>query len=231
MESPSDFLPIIVHQLRAPLIGVRWSLDSLIKEDLGPLNADQKADLEKCRSNIDRLMSTIKDILAMNNEHANAYTFSPVELNITLHDCIKELKAEADKKHITLALRGIDIPMPPIHADASKISIVFENLLENAIKYTPQNGTITLSVVSEETGVHLSITDTGIGIPAKDQGLIFTRFFRAGNAIALDPHGSGIGLYIAKHIVDAHQGKIWFESAPDTGATFHITLPYSPKVS
>jgi signal transduction histidine kinase len=101
---------------------------------------------------------------------------------------------------------------------------VFKNLLENAIKYSPPGGEVVISASRMGSGARFAITDHGIGIPEGEQVHIFSRFFRASNAKKKDPNGTGLGLYIAKNIIDMHHGKIWLESSEDTGTTFYFTL-------
>ena len=105
-----------------------------------------------------------------------------------------------------------------------------ENLVENAIKYTPENGSITLSASARDNGFVFSVEDTGMGIPEESEHKIFTKFYRSKNAIDLHAHGSGIGLYLCQQIVQAHGGKIWFEQGKGgVGTNFSFTLPSAPQ--
>lgn len=110
--------------------------------------------------------------------------------------------------------------------DKEKIQMVIDNLLRNAIKYTPKNGKIVISVKKGKKEVNFSIEDNGVGIPKDQQKRIFTKFFRATNIRKIDTTGSGLGLYITKNIVNAHHGKIWFISKEGKGTTFFFNLPF-----
>ena len=112
--------------------------------------------------------------------------------------------------------------------------MMLENLLENAVKYTPTGGTVTVTLSdarlnSSPASVEVMIKDTGIGIPAAEQPKIFQRFYRSSNALRASPDGSGLGLFIAKDIVSHHQGQIWFESVEGQGTTFHVAIPLVPN--
>jgi len=109
--------------------------------------------------------------------------------------------------------------------DADKIRIVFQNLIDNAVKYSEPGDTVTIKAMKVNTMIQILIQDTGIGIPAVEQEEIFQRFFRAENAVRKITEGSGVGLYIVKKVVEDHNGRIWFESGENEGTTFHVSIP------
>ena len=115
--------------------------------------------------------------------------------------------------------------MPKVRVDIEKISLAIQNLLDNAIRYNTIGGEIELALKKKDSEIEFSIRDTGIGIPKNQQQRIFTKFFRAPNALKLETEGSGLGLFIAKNIIEAHGGRIWFESEEGSGTTFYFTLP------
>jgi signal transduction histidine kinase len=117
--------------------------------------------------------------------------------------------------------------MPKLFIDLRKVRMVFQNLLSNAIKYTPTNGKITIQTKTEpdKKQVLISFSDTGYGIPADEKDKIFTKLFRAKNVLEMSTDGTGLGLYVAKNILDNSGGKIWFESEENKGTTFFLTLP------
>jgi signal transduction histidine kinase len=112
-------------------------------------------------------------------------------------------------------------------ADPKLMRILIQNLLSNAVKYTPPEGSIAASLILDKKSLHLKVADTGYGIPAAQQGKIFTKLFRADNAKEKEQDGNGLGLYIIKSIVESNGGKIWFESQENKGTTFYIDLPAS----
>jgi len=115
-------------------------------------------------------------------------------------------------------------------ADQEKVGLVIQNLLENAIKYTPEEGTIQISLGQEKNNILFKIKDSGVGIPQDQQNRIFTKFFRGSNVMRLETDGSGLGLYTAKNIIDAHKGKIWFESQEGQGTTFYLLCRLCQKI-
>jgi len=117
--------------------------------------------------------------------------------------------------------------LPTVHIDTHQITQVYDNLLINAIKYTPQNGTVTLTITRKGQDILTQITDTGYGIPTADHNNIFQKFFRGSNIQQYDTDGTGLGMFLSKAIIESSGGKIWFESAEGKGTTFWFTLPIS----
>ncbi len=115
--------------------------------------------------------------------------------------------------------------MPQVSIDVEKIRLSVQNLLDNALRYTPAGGSVTISLNRDKKDVEFSIKDTGLGIPKDQQNRVFAKFFRAANVMRTDTEGSGLGLFIAKNIIEAHDGRIWFESEENRGSAFHFTLP------
>ena len=112
-----------------------------------------------------------------------------------------------------------------VMVDVEKMRVVVQNLLENAIKYTPSGGKIKVSLKDNKTEIEFKIEDSGVGIPEDQQGRVFAKFFRGANVIRMETEGSGLGIFISKNIVEAHGGKMWFESEEGKGATFYFTIP------
>jgi len=220
----------IVHQLRAPLTGVRWAIDSLVAGNVGPISDEQKNLLSDCLGNIEKLMSTIQDLLALKDGEHHNFEFTLVNMADIMKEAVKELGQDAVRKHITIDTTNIGKNTLSVMADQSKMRIVMENLVENAIKYTPENGQITLSASKRDEGFVFSVEDTGMGVSSESENKIFTKFYRSKDAIELHAHGSGIGLYLCQQIVQAHGGKIWFEPGKDdVGTAFFFTLPSAPQ--
>lgn len=224
-----NFIPVLVHQLRAPLVSIRWGMAMLLNGEVGTLSTEQKKVADESYRSVDKLMSYIRDILSLTNLDHYQYVFTSVNMKAIINTVINELSREAVDKNIEINFLSGNTTIPDIQADPSKITIVIENLLENAIKYTINGGKVSIAIATEKDGLHMTIKDTGMGIPKGDQEHIFTQFFRAKNALVSHPHGSGIGLYISKDIVQAHHGKIWFDTKENEGTIFHVILPFSLK--
>ena len=121
-------------------------------------------------------------------------------------------------------------PLPKVRVDEEKMSLVIQNLLDNAIRFNRPDGQVTISVKGDKKNIEVMVKDTGIGIPPAQQERIFAKFFRADNAIKSETEGTGLGLFICKNIIEAHGGKIWFESKQGQGSAFYFTLPLKAEI-
>jgi two-component system phosphate regulon sensor histidine kinase PhoR len=133
-------------------------------------------------------------------------------------------KEEIKQKSIKIEFKKPE-DLPKILMDQEKIKLVIENFIDNAIKYTFPGGKVTVSIIRGTNEVEVRVKDTGVGIPKEQQMRVFTRFFRGSNVVRLDTEGSGLGLFLAKNIVEAHGGRIGFESESGKGSTFFFTIP------
>jgi signal transduction histidine kinase len=132
----------------------------------------------------------------------------------------------------TFKMRGLELSfikpkgkISQVAVDEEKMTMAVQNLLDNAMKYTPKGGKVTLSLEETSEGVIVTVKDTGIGIGKEDQNRVFTKFFRAQEAVLTEPAGTGLGLYMVRNIIESHGGRIWFESKPGKGSNFHFILP------
>lgn len=223
----SNFISVAAHQLRTPLTVIKWTIDMILDENLGPLTIEQRGFLMKGYESNERMIVLVNDMLVADRAESNKlqYQFAPIQILDLIDNVLYEISIQADEKNITIELTGRDDSLPHITVDTEKIRAVLQNLFENAIKYTPEGGKIQVIASTNKNFVKIAIKDTGIGIPEEQQKNIFSRFFRAPNAIKTQTDGSGLGLFIAKSIVEKHGGKIWFESKQNQGTTFYFTIP------
>ena len=217
----------MVHQLRTPLAQVKWSLKILMDGDAGKITAEEMELLTKSFASNDRTITLVNDILAVARLESGKleYRFAPVDMSALLNEVRTSALSVSTAKGIRIELLLPSSPIPLWVVDVDKIRNVLQNLLDNAIKYTPRGGAIAIIAELVSNELHIAIRDNGIGIPDAVKEKIFTRFFRAPNAMATESGGSGLGLFIAATIVQQHGGKIWFESASGEGTTFHLSLP------
>jgi len=152
------------------------------------------------------------------------YTFENGDILKLLVEAVDNLINLIKAKHIKLAN---DLPkkLPPIYMDQKKMELVMQNIIENAIKYTPEYGTIRYKAKIEDNNLVVSVKDNGVGIPEKEQSKLFTKFFRAENVVRMQTEGSGLGLFIVKNIIERHGGKIIINSQEGKGAEIKISLP------
>ena len=221
----TDFVSISAHQLRTPLTSLRWSLESL--RFSGKLSSEQLKILDRAKESLERMLILVNELLDIVRieEGKELYKISRVKFEEILKKVIKEYEEKIKEKNLKFELKLPLKRIPRIKADPEKIALVIENLLDNAIRYTPAGGSITISLNLNENELQFSIEDTGIGIPEKEKKNIFTKFFRASNAIKTETEGSGIGLFVSKNIIEAHGGKIWFQSQEGKGSKFYFTIP------
>jgi len=227
-EVKSNFVSVVAHQLRTPLSGIKWTLNLLINGDLGTLTDEQKTFLFKAYESNDRMISLVNDMLGADRIDSGKvrYALQPLQMLDLVDNVLFELLPQANARSLTVIFKHEPKDLPKVHVDPERIRAVFQNLLENAVKYSRVGGTLEITMKVVDTGfIEVKIADDGIGIPKDQQKNIFERFFRATNAVKTETDGSGLGLYIVKNIVEKHGGKIWFEGDEGKGVTFYFTLP------
>jgi signal transduction histidine kinase len=228
-KAKSEFISLIAHQLRTPVSSQRWMLKELLEERKGKLNEKQKEYLKEIYLNSERVVQFLNDLLSAVRIEEGRFLRKkePFSLEAVVELVIKLFQPEIEKRKIQLKYERPGKKLPLVKIDIEGIKTVIENLLDNALRYTQEGGEIEISLTTPvtETELQFSIRDNGIGIPEGQKERIFTRFFRAENAIKKETEGSGLGLYISKNIIDAHGGKIWFDSKEGQGTTFYFSLP------
>jgi two-component system, NtrC family, sensor histidine kinase KinB len=226
-RTKTEFVTISAHQLRTPLSAIQWMLERLLQEKAGELNEEQKTLIQKAFEDNKRMISLINNLLNLVKieEGRHVYKLEAARFDKVVDSVVKFYKEEIKKKKIKFEIQVLDKKLPKIRMDIEQISFVVQNLLDNAVRYTPLGGRITIILRLKEEELWFAIEDTGIGIPKDQQGSILKKFFRASNAVKAETEGNGTGLFIAKNIIEAHGGKIWFESEENQGTTFCFTLP------
>jgi signal transduction histidine kinase len=222
----TDFISAVSHELRTPLTSIKGYAAILTAEKLGVLPPAAKERLEKINIHSDELVHMVNDLLDIARIEAGK-TIMKIEdqdLRHIIANVADLIAIQCKNKNIDLVTDvGEDIPL--VLADRSQLERVFINLLGNAVKFTPQNGKITIQARLKEKTVEVDISDNGIGIPEESLTKLFQEFYRVDNAVNQEVKGTGLGLSLVKHIVEAHRGKIWVESFPNKGSTFSFTLP------
>ncbi|RJR13046.1 PAS domain S-box protein, partial [Candidatus Parcubacteria bacterium] len=221
-----NFITTAAHQLRTPLSGVKWAMSVLVDGKSKSTPQEKKTLLTKSYESVNRVISLVNDLLNVDKIESQQiqYSFAPTDLVEIVRSPLTDLQAQMEQKKLKVKFEATK-NIPNLTIDSANMRVVFQNLLENSLHYTLPKGSVTVEITTEGKEVRISIADTGIGIPRGEQKSIFLRFFRASNAIAVQPNGSGLGLYICKQIVEKHKGKIWFESEQNKGTTFHVVLP------
>lgn len=223
----SEFLSIAAHQLRTPLTGIKWMLDMFLHDDAGKITAKQRTLLRQGFDTNNRMIGLVNDLLnvVQIEEGRFGYSFVMASPEKVLAQSIEDIRMLAGQRHIQIALQHSSAPLPFAYIDPKKISLVFANILENAVSYTPAGGSVRIQSDARGNTIFISIEDTGIGIPREQFRYLFNKFFRAPNAVTTKPNGSGLGLFIAKNIVEKHGGSIRIESEEGKGTRVFLTLP------
>ena len=228
----TEFVSVAAHQLRTPLSAIKWTLKMLLDGDVGELTPEQKDFLEKSYKSNERMIMLINDLLNVTRIEEGRYLYNPVlvEFEPIVESLLNSYEGEIKRKNLELKFQRPKEKLPQVMLDTEKIKLALQNLIENAIKYTLPGGKISITLKRVKDSIEFSIKDTGVGIPKDQQHRVFTKFFRAANAMKLETEGSGLGLFITKNIIEAHGGKIWFESEEGKGTTFYFTLPIVQKI-
>jgi signal transduction histidine kinase len=227
-----DFFSVINHEMRTPLTAVMGYTDLLF--DTPPLTTQQQDMVRVIQDNTRRLLTLVNNLLDISRLEDGRLMIRSEVLSVTMaiDRALAVVKPMADKKHILITVDVPDI-LPNIYGDPRRVDQILVNLLDNAVKYTPDTGSVVLSIQEDERAglVQIGVADTGIGIPEGLLPDIFDRFVRAEHAEKAHIVGSGLGLSIVKGLVEAHGGKIWVESEEGQGTTFTFTLPVAASIS
>lgn len=224
-----DFINVAAHELKTPLSIIQGYSDFLLSGRFGELNTQQKEFMQKIFHGSRDMLSLVRDVLNINKLESGKMDFNFLE--IVLVDFLKELannfKMECEKRQLNLVLQNQIVENLKIKTDPEKLKIVLNNLLSNACKFTPAGGSITVraTLENEAKRIRIEVIDTGIGIPAEKHSEIFQKFKQVANPLQQSGVGSGLGLSIAKHIVEKLGGQIGFTSTPNQGSNFFFTLP------
>lgn len=225
IEAKNELVTTATHELRTPLTAVKGYLSMLSNGDAGELSSKQSEYIEKAYGSTERLVELVEDLLSVLriDENRVNLTKETFDLSKTVLESVENLKTKAEKKNIKLSIQ----PTKNIMAlgDSIKTKHVIENILDNAIKYTKPDGKVKINMKTVGGELLVSIADTGVGISEKQTHAIFERFVRIPNPLSIKAGGTGLGLFIAKNLIEKQGGKIWLESKLGKGSTFYFTLP------
>lgn len=228
-QAKTEFVSLASHQLKTPLTTIKWMTEALLNGSVGALLPDQQQYITNIQQAGQRMIEMVNDLLNVSRIELNTLSLQQEEIDVCdlAQGVVDEQKHTADEKKLSVKLI-CDPSLPHIHGDKNLIRMVFQNLVSNAIKYTPANGSVECEITASgvmHKMIYIRVTDTGIGIPKDEWGRVFEKLHRASNAQMLIPDGTGLGLYVVKTIVDHAGGKITFESEVNKGTTFNVSLP------
>lgn len=224
----SDFVTLASHQLRTPLSAIKWNTEILLSKKLGKLDGKQTKYLQEIYRSNERAINLVNDLLDVSRiqEGKIHLDLRPTRVEDVAEEIIDSLQTLIKASQVSIDFEIINGPLPKVETDQEKLKRIIVNLLSNSIKYTHSAGKIKITIVKNKRHLTISVKDSGVGIPRTEQQKVFQKFFRSANAMRLSPDGSGLGLFIAKSLIDAMGGKMWFDSKQDKGTTFFFTLPY-----
>lgn len=221
----SEFISIAAHQLRTPLGSMRWNMEILLSDK--KLSQNSKEKIKRIYNRNKEMIELVNDLLTVSRIEQGRVHGNNQATNIldVVNNMVFEMQSEAQDRGITIEVIEKET-LPIILIDVQHLKDVIQNLLSNAVKYSNRGGRVKVELsLIDNMYVQISIADTGIGIPKKDQTKIFSKFFRGENAVRSDTQGSGLGLFVVKSYIDECSGRISFESEEGKGTTFYINLP------
>jgi two-component system sensor histidine kinase VicK len=232
IRSKNEFIAVASHQLQGPVTDINWALQSL--GSAAGLDDSSKGIVENALLASQSLLRRIEDLLniAKMEDGQFGYKFEDTDISDFIAKVLNEVLPAAQKAGVKVYFDRPSESLPRVMIDPKRLSLALVNLLENAIRYNVDNGEVTVKVDKMEGKpfVVISVKDTGIGIPPEAMEKLFNKFYRAENAQKHQTEGSGLGLYIAKGIVNAHGGQIWAESELNRGTTISFALPTDPNL-
>ncbi len=225
-EMKSNFVSNVSHELRTPLTSISGFVSLVLAGRAGPLTANQEKYLCVVRQQTSYLTDLIEDLLDLSRLQAGQVISDARETRLqdVALQAVCDLSEVARSGDVEVRL-NLREDLPPVNAEAARITQVMTNIIGNAVKFTPPGGLVEITAHSNGDTVHLQVSDTGVGISAAALPHIFDRFFQAHPGAAAEKSGFGLGLAISREIVELHGGRIWAESVPGRGSSFHVTLP------
>jgi PAS domain S-box-containing protein len=223
----ANFVSMVSHELRTPLNSVHGFIDLLIQGHMGELAAEQLKYLKYAQEGVQQLISIVEDILFMTRSDVGQFEIRQEEVNcrVLARQVVSSLEPQARKAGVVIN-KDISSPTPRLYVDPRRMKQVLNNLVTNAIKFTPPGGTVTIRAYPyDEQFVMISVIDTGYGIPVEDRQHVFERFYQSNHSLQSKMGGYGLGLSIARLIVEQHGGTIDFDTSMDGGTTFYFTAP------
>jgi PAS domain S-box-containing protein len=222
----SEFVSLASHQLRTPIAGMRWSAELLLMDEAGSLTKQQRRYIDRLLTNIQRMAGLVDDFLQVSRFDLGTRVVESevVDIQKLIDDVIAEQAVMSSGKKLNI-VKSYDNNITEIVTDTNLLRMVITNLYNNAIKYSKNGGDVEISYIREGDELVFSVKDSGMGIPVAEQPRIFSKIFRASNAMKEVPDGTGLGLYIVKKAVQVLRGRVSFKSTENVGTTFVVVIP------
>lgn len=230
-QMKSEFMATVSHEFRTPLTAINMTIDILSQEVLGKMNARQHELLNAAKDDCERLKKLVRELLDLLRLESGRYKIKSESLNLSglLEHALRPLRLLFEEKEVSLNI-ALAPSLPEVPGDQEKLSWVINNLVSNALRYTPAHGHVTISAERNNGVIQVCVADTGRGIPADALETIFEKFVQVKEPTDATPGSVGLGLAIAKEVIEAHGGKIWVESEVGVGSKFNFTIPVMPEL-
>ena len=227
-RAKTEFVSLASHQLRTPLSSVKWYAELLMAGDAGKITDNQQNYLQEIYNSNERMIALVNGLLNVSRIEMGTLIIKPVPVDFPLiaKSVLDELGPKIAEKKLNIK-QIYEKGLPKINADEKIVRVILQNLITNAIKYTPNKGKVSITIKEDKTNVLIRVADNGYGIPKKQQANVYNKLFRADNIKERSTQGAGLGLYLMKAILDQVCGKTWFKSKQNKGATFYVSLPLS----
>jgi signal transduction histidine kinase len=222
----TEFVSVASHQLKTPIAEIKWQLELLLSKFSQGMTPKQKEILHEIMHSGERMARLVNDLLDVAHIDQGRLPLAKEYFDLCqiVDESIREHQSMAEVSGADLS-KSCPIKKQKIFADKRRVLVVLDNLLSNAIKYTEGKGKVEIFLEPHDDEVQVCIRDNGVGIPKNEQDRIFEKFFRSNNSIKNKTDGTGLGLYIAKNIIEQSGGRIWFQSDENIGSEFYFTLP------
>ena len=229
-KTKDEFISLASHQLRTPLTTIKGYLSMIQEGDAGKITTQQKEFINYAYLGAERMVRLIADLLNVSRLSSGRFYIEnkPLDMAAMIKEEIGQLAQQAEGKNIKLIYQPPEKSLSPILLDDDKIRQVIMNFIDNAVFYT-REGSVTVKLAQVNDSIRFTVTDTGIGVPEADKKKLFTKFYRASNAQVLRPDGTGLGIYLAKKVIEEEGGKMIFDSIEGKGSTFGFEIPIDLK--
>ncbi len=229
-EMKSEFISIAAHQLRTPSSGVKWALEMILGGEMGKVPRQASEYIKKAYDANEQMVELVRDLLNVSHIEKGkfAYKFSRVDFEKMLSDIIDASKITASQNNIKIIFLKTKNKISQVAVDFEKMKLAIQNLINNSIKYSKPGKRVVVELdygTKDEKFIYITVRDKGIGISKKDQKSLFSKFYRGDNAKKLQTEGSGLGLFIAKKVIEVHGGKISLDSEIGKGSVFYVKIP------
>lgn len=225
-RAKTEFISIASHQLRSPITAINWYMEMLLADKSLKIKPKNKKFLKEIYHSSRRMTELVNALLNVSRIELGTLAIEPepVDFIKIADDILREVFPQIKGKKLKIT-KNYEKNLPKVNVDPKITRVAFQNLLTNAVKYTPARGEIELAIKKSGADILIKVSDTGYGIPKDQQNKIFTKLFRADNAKVKEPAGTGLGLYIAKSAIEQMGGKIWFKSIENKGTSFYVSIP------